>query len=84
MGLPYDYSLNHHQLVFILTFICSTKMEIFFTKSKRKLKIYKRHCERSVAISMYAIHLCKVQRIPRSFLARNDNLLIISVTGSSL
>jgi hypothetical protein len=38
MGLPYDYSLNHHQLLFILvTFICTTKMEIVFTKSKRKI-----------------------------------------------
>ncbi|HEY8782312.1 MAG TPA: hypothetical protein VIM16_11880 [Mucilaginibacter sp.] len=33
-GLPYDYSLSHHQLLFI-TFIYATNMEIVFTKSKQ-------------------------------------------------
>jgi len=30
MGLPYDLSLSHHQLLFAVLIICGTNMEIFF------------------------------------------------------
>jgi hypothetical protein len=34
-GLPYDFSLSHHQLLFnALVIICATNMEIVFPKSK--------------------------------------------------
>ncbi|ASU34982.1 hypothetical protein MuYL_3097 [Mucilaginibacter xinganensis] len=36
MELPYDYSLSHHQLLFIVFIVvCATNMEIVFTKSKQ-------------------------------------------------
>jgi len=36
MELPYDYSLSHHQLLFInLIIIYGTNMEIVFPKSKQ-------------------------------------------------
>jgi len=38
-GLPYDYSLSHHQLLFNIVFIvCGTNMEIVFSKSKQNDK----------------------------------------------
>jgi len=37
MGLPYDYSLSHHQLLFkALLLICAANMEIVLPKSKQK------------------------------------------------
>ncbi|MDB4919183.1 MAG: hypothetical protein JWQ54_1166 [Mucilaginibacter sp.] len=43
MELPYDYSLSHHQLLFIaFIIICATNMEIVFTKSKQN-DIFTKH-----------------------------------------
>jgi len=35
MELPYDLSLSHHQLLFIVFIIYATNMEIVFPKSKQ-------------------------------------------------
>jgi len=40
-GLPYDFALSHHQLLFKpLIFIQATNMEIVLPKSKQKLYFY--------------------------------------------
>ncbi|MDB5017369.1 MAG: hypothetical protein JWQ84_2201 [Mucilaginibacter sp.] len=42
MELPYDYSLSHHQLLFIVFIIIyGTNMEIFFLKANRMIFL---HC----------------------------------------